>query len=228
VKLKKIISGIMISLTIIISGLSISIMFLGSSAYKNNELVYILNYSFSVVPTESMIGTASDSLNPGDMVIIQNSPFEDVEIGDVIVFQDQVNINGTPSNILIIHRVVDITSNGELVTKGDNPLNQIDPHPVTASTYQGSYYAKVIFMKPIVQLMLSSRSLIFLTLIAVLVILIIWELAHMYKTIAKTKKLQIEKKHEAELEKIISQEHDKIYQEIIIEEKLKNDKKIIK
>ncbi|MBU1093101.1 MAG: S26 family signal peptidase [Firmicutes bacterium] len=223
--MKKIISGIMISLTIMIAGLSISIMFMGASAYKNNELVYIFDYSFSIIPTESMIGSAYDSLEPGDMVIIQKSSFEDVEIGDVIVFQDTVEIQGTPSNILIIHRVIGINSDGEYITKGDNPSNSIDPHPVTESSYQGSFYAKVTFIKPIVSLMLSSRSLVFLALIAVLIGLMIWELAHMYKTIGEASKQKTMKKNEAELEEFKKIEQAKIYQEIVDEEKLKNDQK---
>lgn len=207
----------MISLTIIITGLSIAIMFMGTSAYRNNELFYVMNYSFSIVPTESMIGNASDSLEPGDMVIIKNTSFDDVVVGDVIVFQDQVNINGSPNNILIIHRVIDINTDGSLVTKGDNPINQIDPNPVTASTFQGSYYAKITFMKPIVSLMISSRSLVFMGLFAVLVSLVIWELAHIYKTISEAKKEEIKKKHLEEIEELKAVEREKIKQQILEE-----------
>jgi len=196
-------------------------MFLGASAYRNNELFYIFNYSFSIVPTDSMIGDQPDSLKPGDIAILQRGNFEQVKLGDVVVYQDQVNINGLPKSILIIHRVVDINSDGSLVTKGDNPINNIDPHPVTRNTYQGTLSSKVTFLKPIVDLMIHSRSLIFLALTAVLVILLIWELAHMYSKIYKPYKIENIMKHEAEIEQIKQKEHDRIYKEILDEEKAK-------
>ncbi len=221
--MKKVISGIIISLTMLIFGLAISIMFLGASAYKNNTLFYIFNYSFSIVPTESMIGDAPDSLDPGDVAIIENVPFEDIKVGDVIVFQDRVSINNVPTNILIIHRVIEIQSDGSLRTKGDNPLNTPDPHPVTADSYQGKMISKVTTLKPVVNLMINDKSLIFLALTAVLVILLILELAHMYRNISDHKKEQMKQAHEQELESLKQIEHEKIYQEILNEEKEKNE-----
>jgi len=220
--LKKILSGIIISLTILIFGLAISIMFLGASAYKSNTLFYIFDYSFSIVPTESMIGDEPDSLHPGDIAIIKDVAFEDVKLGDVIVFQDQISVNGSSTKILIIHRVVEIVGDGSLRTKGDNPLNSVDPHPVTINNYQGSMHSKITFLKPVVDLMINSRSLIFLGLTAVLVILLIWELAHIYRNISDAKKEEIEQKHEEELSAFRALEHEKILQEILKEEKDKN------
>jgi len=200
-------------------------MFLGASAYKNNELFYIFNYSFSIIPSDSMIGDEPDSLEPGDIAILKRDLYENIELGDVIVYQDQVNINGTPSSILIIHRVIEIKDDGSLVTKGDNPLNTEDPHPVTMNSYQGTLYAKITFMKPIVNLMINSKSVIFLGLTAVLVILLIWELAHIYSTINKAKKTEIAKKFETEIDEIKKQEQQRIYQEILDEEKAKIEPK---
>lgn len=219
--MKKLITGILVSLTILIFGLSISIMFLGASAYKNNELFFIFKYSFSIIPTDSMVGDQPDSLEPGDIAILQRGLFENVEVGDVVVYQDRVTTSDGIQSILIIHRVIEIRSDGRLITKGDNPLNTEDPHPVTSSTYQGTLAAKITFLKPIVNLMIYSRSLIFLALTAVLVILLIWELAHIYSTIYKPIKKENIEKHEAEIEQIKKKEQDRIYQEILEEEKAK-------
>lgn len=172
-----------------------------------------------------MVGNQPDSLDPGDMVILKDTPFEDVQIGDVIVFQDQVLISGHTSNILIIHRVVDINDEGALVTKGDNPQNQIDPHPVTKDTYQGSLYAKITFVKPIVNMMLSSRSLIFISLIAVLLILVILELMNMYKTISQGKAQKLRIQHESDLEKMKLEERQKIAEQIKAELQQKQEDK---
>jgi len=196
-------------------------MFLGASAYKNNELFFIFNHSFSIVPTDSMIGDQPDSLQPGDVAIMKRGSFEMVEIGDVIVYQDKVNIGDSVQNILIIHRVIDINNDGSLVTKGDNPLNTVDPHPVTSSTYQGTLSFKITFLKPLVNLMIQSRSLIFLALTAVLIILLIWELAHIYSNIYKPINRREIEKHEAEIAQIKKQEAQRIYQEILEEEKAK-------
>lgn len=168
-----------------------------------------------------MIGDQPDSLDPGDIAILQRGSFEEIEVGDVIVYQDNVNISGSIKSILIIHRVIEIRSDGSLVTKGDNPLNTVDPHPVTSATYQGTLISKITFLKPLVDLMINSRSLIFLALTAVLVILLIWELAHMYSNIYKPMQKENIEKHEAEIAEIKKQEAQRIYQEILEEEKAK-------
>ncbi|MDO9629522.1 MAG: signal peptidase I [Acholeplasmataceae bacterium] len=155
--MKKIISVIMTTLAILIFLFALSIMFIGSRAMKENEPLFIFGYSFSIVPTDSMIGDASDSLDVYDIAIIKQSLFADIEIGDVIVFQSE--IQGV--EVLVIHRVVGLHPDGGFETKGDNNAS-VDFNPVTEENYQGSFHGKITFLKPIASLAANSRGLIFL------------------------------------------------------------------
>lgn len=95
---------------------------------------------FYVVSSGSMIPT----LNVNDVLIIQGGNFNDVKIGDIIVFK-RPNIHDK----IIVHRVVKINDvNGVtvLTTKGDNNPSIIPgtDYPITKDDYIG----RVIFVIP--------------------------------------------------------------------------------
>ncbi|KJF16829.1 MULTISPECIES: signal peptidase I [Acidithrix] len=69
-------------------------------------------YPHAYITTPSMYPT----INPGSMVFISHE--NTYKKGDVVEFHG----NG----LLWIHRIVAIRSNGQIVTKGDNPQNKID------------------------------------------------------------------------------------------------------
>ncbi len=217
--MKKLISGILIAVTIIFIGVAISIMILGTRAQKNNELFFIFDYSFSVVPTDSMIGDLPDSIDIGDVVIIKRSPFEDIKIGDVIVYQDVVTIGGRARNLLVIHRVVGYHLDGGFETKGDNPANSVDPNPVTLDNFQGEFHSKITFLRPLVNLITNSKNIIFLVLFTVLAILLVLELVKIYKTFNKEKEEKLEEKHQREMAEMKKEQQQKLYKEILEEEK---------
>jgi signal peptidase len=78
-----------------------------------------------VVVSKSMVPT----LQIGDLVVAHQVPFSSVHIGQVIIYQ-QPTAAGTcpnPSGLTIVHRVVNITSAGLLITQGDNRIT--NPHP---------------------------------------------------------------------------------------------------
>lgn len=91
--------------------LSLYIIVFGTIARKNNDLLSFFGYSYANVPTNSMSGNNSDSFDAGSFIITKKKSFESVELNDVVVF--------SKDNILIVHRVIEITNEG-LVTKGDN------------------------------------------------------------------------------------------------------------
>jgi len=77
-----------------------------------------------VVVSKSMVPT----LQIGDLVITERVPFSSIHVGQVIIYQQPTNPGGTcpnPYGLTIVHRVVEITSQG-LITQGDdrrtNPL----------------------------------------------------------------------------------------------------------
>jgi signal peptidase I len=93
-----------------------------------------------VVVSKSMVPT----LQIGDLVIAESVPFSSVHVGQVIIYE-QPTPSGTcpnPYGLIIVHRVVDITSQG-LITQGDdrttNPMPD-EPYrwpPVPAECVKG-------------------------------------------------------------------------------------------
>ncbi len=208
--MKKIVTGILTGIATLIFILSIGIMFIGTRAIQRNEPLFIFGYSFSIVPTDSMIGDQEDSINPYDIAIIKKASFEDIEIGDVIVFQGE--INGTPA--LIIHRVIGIHPEGGYETKGDNPQNSVDPDPVTEDNFKAIYQSKITFLKPIAELATGSRSIIFGSLIIVLLVMVILEVMSLIKTIKKEQENKLREQMKEDIK-------EKLYQEVLEEEKKK-------
>ncbi len=89
------------------------------------------------------------TLEGGDLVVIQNVPFSDIHVGDIIVYSGVCSTGGES----VVHRVVQITSSG-LITKGDNNNGpdqtlHIATSPITAQCIEG----KVVYVIPYVELL---------------------------------------------------------------------------
>ncbi|TNF07263.1 MAG: S26 family signal peptidase [Bacillota bacterium] len=209
--------------------LSIGIMFMATIAQKNNNLLYILDTSFSLIPSDSMVGNNSDSLDQYDLAIIEKKPYEDLVPGDVIVFKSlRTSTNGC-IQILKIHRIVSGNPIDGFITKGDN--NQVsdqqgstctDPY-ITEDLYQGTLSSKITFLKPIVKILVESRNVIFPVVIVILLIILVFEVIHLFKewNLEKEKKLleeqeqfkkDLEEKRKQEYEKILEEEKEKLKQ----------------
>jgi signal peptidase I len=78
-----------------------------------------------VVVSKSMVPT----LQIGDLVIAEKAQFSSIHIGQVIIYQ-QPTLEGTcpnPGGLTIVHRVVNITSSGRLITQGDDRITNPNP-----------------------------------------------------------------------------------------------------
>lgn len=219
----------------IIAGLffitSIGIMLMATIAQKNNHLLYVFDTSFSLIPSESMIGEADDSLDQFDMAIITKKPYQDLNIGDVIVFQSRQFTPQGCVSILKIHRIVGGDTVNGFLTKGDNdltnPVNDQDasncPDPrITETQYQGTLSSKVTFLRPLVRVIVQSRNIIFPIVIFILLIILFIEVIHLVKEFHNEKKKKLEEEQEAfkkELEEKRQLEYEKILKEE--QEKLK-------
>jgi signal peptidase I len=168
-----------------------------------------------------MVGDEVDSIDPYDFIIIKNISYDDLEIGDVIVFQDQFNDQIT----LIVHRIVGIHPDGGFQTKGDNPDYNIDPRPVTDENYLGRYHEKITFLKPIANLAINSRGLLFGVISIVLVIILVTEIHHIIKVYHDEKEKKLIEENKAKKEEILNQLKNKIYLEISQENDLTKPKK---
>ncbi len=115
-------------------------MFVSSKRGFRNALVYVLvivaivagaqlvlntafgSSPFYVVVSRSMVPT----LDVGDIVIVQNVPFDGIHVNDVIIYDTPIQSGGCGS-LVVVHRVVGISSDGGLITQGDNRLS--NPFP---------------------------------------------------------------------------------------------------
>jgi len=95
---------------------------------------------FSMLPT----------LEGGDLVVIQGVPISNVHVGDSVVYDGVCSAVGES----VVHRVVNITTGGGLITKGDNNERSdqdsgIALTPITSQCLVG----KVVFVIPYVELL---------------------------------------------------------------------------
>lgn len=125
----KMVSRIIIIASCVLFSILISLVIAGS--YNN---------PFYVVISSSMIPT----FYPDDVVFVLLVPLDELEIGDVIVF----NKIYKDLDVSWIHRVVDISKTNEVIikTKGDGNTNSIEgiDYPITKNDYMG----KVLFSIP--------------------------------------------------------------------------------
>jgi signal peptidase I len=216
--LKKTITIVITSVALLILMFSIVIMFMGSRAIQKNEPLYMFGYSFTVVaPTGSMLGDLPDSLDNYDIAIIRRGSFEEIQIGMVIVFQAEYNTN---DKVLVIHRVIGLHPDGGYETKGDNNAS-VDQEPVTEDNFQGIYVSKITFLRPVSELAANGKNIIFLVLIIVLATLLISEVMNIIKQVNHSKKDQLLEQTALEIEAMKALEKEKIYQEILEEERKK-------
>lgn len=91
------------------------------------------------------------TLEPGDLVIIENVPISKVSVGDIIIFNAPY-LDGC-SDFTIIHRVVAIAPDGGLITQGDNRLTNPNPDELPGGPYihQQCFVGKVVFVIPYVE-----------------------------------------------------------------------------
>ena len=220
--MKKFISAILIVIALFLFSLSIIISFLAVDAKRNNRLLYLFDYSFSMIPTGSMEGNLEDSLFPGDIAIIKNVPYEDLSFGDVIVFQDLDPIGQVER--LIIHRIVGDHPDGGYETKGDN-RGSPDEENVTEENYLGRFTGtKISFIRPIVMFLTTSRHIVFLGIAIILVIILFFEILHIFKTINEEKMKKIKENQEKELQELELQKQ-LLYDQVLNEELSKKEQK---
>lgn len=210
--MKKTLSIVFTSLAIFIFVLSIVVMVIGARAIRQNEPLFIGGYSFSIVPTDSMVGDNPDSLDPWDIAIIRKTTFDEIEIGDVIVFQSE--INNKP--ILVIHRVVGLHPDGGYETKGDHNTS-VDMNPVNETNFKAIYTAKITFLKPIAQLAAVQKNLIFGVLSVLLLGMVVSETIHIIKITKKSQEEKLKKEQEERIK-------EALYQEVLQEELEKKEK----
>lgn len=165
----------------------------------------IFGLSLSYVPTASMEPTIS----AGEYVMYGKTDFEDVNVGDIIVYKSS-------SGMYIIHRVIE--KNTEyLTTKGDN--NAIsDTEQITPDMVYGKYIMTIHFLS-----IFSggiSKNLVFLILILIFTAMIVMQIISI---VLKQKTEKLKKDSEADRKLLLEQLKKEILEEEL--EKLKQSHK---
>ena len=119
------------------------------------------SYPFTIVTGTSMQPT----IMPGTIALIDKTPFNQLKIGDIIVFTPQVALetscNDSPSSSLtsetpvpcyIIHRIVSIVTNSQgqriITTKGDNNPASLEYYDTNIDS--SMYIGQVVLQFPLV------------------------------------------------------------------------------
>lgn len=206
--MKKTLKIITITTTILLFIIAFYIMIAGSIARKNNKLLNFFGYSYSFVPTDSMAGTEEDSFEANSIIITKKTPFANLSIGDVVVYQTK---SANDIDILIVHRIIRQNEDGSFVTKGDNPNSTEDNIFVTKDNYQAKMirsFKMISFGKSINTFQI--QMLLFL--IVILVFFTIYQIFNLVRNIKKDKLNKIKEDEKillAELREEIKEELEK-------------------
>ena len=121
-----------------------------SAAYLGSLILVLVVFAVLLfVFTRRVDGVSmSPTLEAGDMVILQFGNIGEVQKGDVIVFNDPTF--GGCQDFTIIHRVVQVASDGGLTTQGDNRATNPVPDEPVGGPYvrQQCLVGKVVFVIP--------------------------------------------------------------------------------
>ena len=145
----------------IITAIVLLVIYMGYMKYvKHENNISILGYRQYIVATGSM----EPKYNVGDLIIIKETPEEEIKIGDIINY---ISENGTDT---ITHRVTDIIEkDGQTYyqTKGDNN-NAEDPELVKYRQVKGKLVFKISKLGTIITNLLTGTGIAILFVVILL------------------------------------------------------------
>lgn len=185
---KWILNFIEITILIIISFFALLLIF--QSTFLKNKSIF--GYRSYVIASNSMYPV----LEYGDVILVKDISFDDIEIGDIITYQGK---NGELKNKIITHEVIDINYVNDvkvLVTKG-RANTGVDPYVYPEQIYGKFFYKYTIisFVSKIVRNKFGFVLFIFIP----FGILFVLEFINMVK---ETKRRELEKLVKAQLEEL--------------------------
>lgn len=217
--IKKIYQWIVSGLIVLFFSLTIYVLVAGTIAMKNKEMISLFGYTYSVVPTDSM----EPEIMVGDSVIAKKVDFEELEIGNDIIYHYVTD----KLDIFIVHRIIR-EEDGGFITQGINN-NSEDDVLVT----EDNYVAKVVWSGKaanIGELVLHNRDLIFLILTIVLLLICVNGVFDILKILEAKKKLEYEesKKEAISSTEITDELREKLRKEVekeLMNQNNENDEK---
>ena len=149
-------------------------------------------------------GSMEPSLHTGDYIYVKKVPADELEVGDVITFRSE---EGEVSGKLVTHRIIEITPEGDFITKGD--ANTIaDSKRIRQDQIIGKYTGKAKFFKWI-NSFADRRKLLLILVIIPMTLIALYEV----RTISKLGET-VREKQEADSENM-----EKLMREAIDKEK---------
>lgn len=208
-KSKSVLSKIITGFVIFFFSIALLVMFLGIRSAVSNKPMMIFGYTYSVVPTPSM----EPEIHVGDFVISKKTPFNELQVGDDIIYYS------SEYGIYIIHRIIGINPDGSLTVKGINNSSP-DDKPVT----EDLYVAKRVWnggLGGAGKLVTGYKGIIFLLLIIVLLFVFLTE----FYSILRQKNEEKIKQQEQEKQDLLKAQEEVLRQIVLEELELEKQKK---
>lgn len=201
---KKIILRTISGICIVIVIMAMVLIVMGTVSIRKGKLMNAFGYSYSIVASPSM----EPAIKTGAIIISKHLAFEDVEIGDIIIYWS------AKYNRYIVHRVVN-QIDGKLEMKGDNNT-AIDEEYVT----ENNYYGTVVFigLAFIGIIILKSQSLILSVIVLLFALYLFIEIKDLRSIIKANRK---EKEQEEQYQKAREKMREELLKEF--EEELKKN-----
>lgn len=206
-KAKKIYQSIVTVITICLFILTMYVLIAGATSIKNGKMMNLFGYTYSIVPTNSM----EPEINVGDSVIGKKEKFENLEIGDDVIYHYVYE----DLDIYVVHRIIRYDEGLGYKTQGIN-TSQEDPIYVTKDNYISTKVWNGSLAN-IGEIVLNNRGTLFLVLIGILLLIAANGVFDIFKILDEKKKISLED----EKEKLKSDYEQELRRQV--EEELKNE-----
>jgi signal peptidase len=206
-KAKKIYQSIVTVITICLFIITMYVLIAGAMSIKNGKMMNLFGYTYSIVPTNSM----EPEINVGDSVIGKKEKFENLEIGDDVIYHYVYE----DLDIYVVHRIIRYDEGLGYKTQGIN-TSQEDPIYVTKDNYISTRIWNGNLAN-IGEIVLNNRGTLFLVLIGILLLIAANGVFDILKILDEKKKLSLED----EKEKLKTDYEKELRRQV--EEELKNE-----
>ena len=206
-KAKKIYQSIVTVITICLFIITMYVLIAGAISIKNGRMMNLFGFTYSIVPTNSM----EPEINVGDSVIGKKEKFENLEIGDDVIYHYVYE----DLDIYIVHRIIRYDEGLGYKTQGIN-TSQEDPIYVTKDNYISTRIWNGNLAN-IGEIVLNNRGTLFLVLIGILLLIAANGVFDILKILDEKKKLSLED----EKEKLKTDYEQELRRQV--EEELKNE-----
>ena len=206
-KAKKIYQSIVTVITICLFIITMYVLIAGAISIKNGRMMNLFGFTYSIVPTNSM----EPEINVGDSVIGKKEKFENLEIGDDVIYHYVYE----DLDIYVVHRIIRYDEGLGYKTQGIN-TSQEDPIYVTKDNYISTRVWNGNLAN-IGEIVLNNRGTLFLVLIAILLLIAANGVFDILKILDEKKKSSLED----EKEKLKTDYEKELRRQV--EEELKNE-----